>query len=97
MVLNDRIPDGKDVSWIWDTDLPDLDKFKNILVAGDRVYDMALRVKYEGHKSFQTFENLEEAINEGVQLVDKDETLFILPTYSAMLESRKILTGKKIL
>ena len=97
LVLNDRIPDGKDVSWIWDTDLPDLDKFKNILVAGDRVYDMALRVKYEGHKSFQTFENLEEAINEGVQLVDKDETLFILPTYSAMLESRKILTGKKIL
>lgn len=97
LVLNDRIPDGKDVSWIWDTDLPELDKFKNILVSGDRSYDMALRLKYEGYKKFQTFENLEEAINEGVKSVDKDETLFILPTYSAMLESRKILTGKKIL
>ncbi len=97
LVLNDRIPDGRDVSWIWDVELPEIDKFKHILVSGDRVYDMALRVKYEDYKNFQTFENLEAAINKGVQLVEKDETLFILPTYSAMLESRKILTGKKIL
>lgn len=97
LVLNDRIPDGKDVSWIWDTDLPELSKFKHILIAGDRVYDMALRIKYEGYENFQTFENLQEAIEEGVTLVNKDETFFILPTYSAMLESRKILTGKKIL
>ncbi len=97
LVLNDRVPDGHDVSWIWDVELPEIHKFKHILVAGDRVYDMALRVKYEDYKNFQTFENLEEAINKGVELVDKDETLFILPTYSAMLDSRKILIGKKIL
>jgi len=27
---------------------------------------------------------------------NKSETLYVLPTYSAMLEVRKILTGKKI-
>jgi lipid II isoglutaminyl synthase (glutamine-hydrolysing) len=96
LVLNDRIPDGKDVSWIWDIDLPKITAFKHILIAGDRVYDMALRIKYEGYKNFQAFENLEEAIEEGIKLVGED-TFFILPTYSAMLEVRKIVTGKKIL
>lgn len=97
IVLNDRIPDGRDVSWIWDTDLSGINKFKHILVAGDRVYDMAIRIKYENYKNLQTFDNLEKAINTGVGLTGKDETFFILPTYSAMLDSRKILTGKKIL
>ncbi|MBA3723818.1 MAG: DUF1727 domain-containing protein [Candidatus Levybacteria bacterium] len=97
IVLNDRIPDGKDVSWIWDTDLSGIEKFKHILVAGDRVYDMALRIKYENYKNIKTFENLDEAINTGITLTEKDATFFILPTYSAMLDARKILTGKKIL
>ncbi len=47
MVLNDRTPDGTDVSWIWDVDT---EKFVNsggtIVVSGDRVYDMALRLEY---------------------------------------------------
>jgi len=97
LVLNDRIPDGRDISWIWDADLTNIDQFNHILIAGDRVYDMALRIKYEGYKKFKTFENLEAAIKTGVSLTQSDETFFILPTYSAMLECRKILTGKKIL
>ncbi|MGI8419371.1 MAG: MurT ligase domain-containing protein [Candidatus Levyibacteriota bacterium] len=97
LVLNDRIPDGRDVSWIWDTDLTGIEKFQQIIIAGDRVYDMALRVKYEDYKCYKTYEKLGDAIAEGIQNVDEKETLYILPTYSAMLESRKILTGKKIL
>jgi len=97
LVLNDRVPDGRDVSWIWDVDLPDLDKFKQIFIAGDRVYDMALRIKYEGITHFKPFEELEEAVDEAVKHTEKDETLFVLPTYSAMLETRKIITGKSIL
>lgn len=102
IVLNDRIPDGRDISWIWDIDLPGIDKFKNISVSGDRVYDMALRLKYElginNHKlRVKTYEDLKQAIEKDIELIDEKETLFILPTYSAMLETRKILTGKKIL
>lgn len=101
-VLNDRIPDGRDISWIWDTDLANLDKFSTIFVAGDRVYDMALRLKYElGMRNYEKhvkpFEDLSEAIAAAVNKLPKDETLYILPTYSAMLDARKILTGKKIL
>lgn len=96
-VLNDKIPDGQDVSWIWDVNLEEiLEKQINITVTGDRVYDMALRLKYAEH--FTHVEpNLEKAINRTVEGLEKNETLYILPNYSAMLEVRKILTGRKIL
>ncbi|HWY80223.1 MAG TPA: MurT ligase domain-containing protein [Candidatus Sulfotelmatobacter sp.] len=102
IVLNDRIPDGRDISWIWDTNLPQLEEFKQITLAGDRVYDMALRLKYEMgienyEKKVKIFENLKEAINTTIDHLPINETLYILPTYSAMLDIRKILTGRKIL
>lgn len=110
LVLNDRIPDGRDVSWIWDVDFEDfLDKNINIFISGDRCYDMGLRIKYamQGtkfksysiiHSSFFIIhENLTEAIRPALDRIKPDETLFVLPTYSAMLEVRKILTGRKIL
>ncbi|MDP3987742.1 MAG: MurT ligase domain-containing protein [Candidatus Levybacteria bacterium] len=104
-VLNDRIPDGRDVSWIWDTNLEELlDTKQNITVSGDRTYDMALRIKYASSSKFQISnfkfqinDKLKNAINESLEKVQKNETLYVLPTYSAMLEVRKILTGKKIL
>jgi UDP-N-acetylmuramyl tripeptide synthase len=98
LVLNDRIPDGRDVSWIWDVDFEDFrSTFKNITISGDRTYDMGLRVKYAEFEQFETQDNLEKAIHSALQKTPKKEALFILSTYSAMLETRKILTGKKIL
>lgn len=89
LVLNDRIPDGRDISWIWDVDFEILPKNISVAVGGDRMYDLALRLKYAGIKA-QLYENLESAL-------DTKETLYVLPTYSAMLEVRKILMGRKIL
>jgi len=98
LVLNDRIPDGRDVSWIWDVDFEDFSsQFKNITVAGDRTFDLGLRLKYAEFKNFQTKKNLAEATNVALEKTLKNDTLYILPTYSAMLEVRKILTGKNIL
>lgn len=100
LVLNDRIPDGRDVSWIWDVDFEEvIDSRRSISVAGDRVYDMALRLKYGdiSLKEHQTYTDLKSAISENLKIIKKNKTLYILPTYSAMLEVRKILTGKKIL
>lgn len=101
-VLNDRIPDGRDVSWIWDTDIEsDIDYFKTISVSGDRCYDMGLRIKYassfEIKNSFQIEGDLKRAIRKALKQMPKTEMMYILPTYSAMLEVRKILTGRKIL
>lgn len=98
IVLNDRIPDGLDVSWIWDTHIEELlQNINNITVSGDRCYDLALRLKYAGSSEFKIESNLKNAINIALEKTNKNQTLYILPTYSAMLEVRKIIIGKKIL
>lgn len=102
-VLNDRIPDGRDVSWIWDIDIePYLQDLDAIFVGGDRAYDMALRVAYANEKEnnyekLRTYTNLKELLHHAIDEMPATETLYILPTYSAMLDVRKILTGRKIL
>ena len=111
LALNDRIPDGRDVSWIWDVDFEELvSEVDHLIISGDRAYDLGLRIKYalkaqehkniktlEHNSKFKIFQELEKAIFNGLQSIEKNETLYILPTYSAMLEIRKILGGRKIL
>jgi len=106
IVLNDRIPDGTDVSWIWDVDAEVLvETGGTIIVSGDRVYDMALRLTYSQNdldpldqkSKIIVKEDLPEAIATALAQTPNDETLHILPTYSAMLEVRQLLTGRKIL
>lgn len=97
-VLNDRIPDGRDVSWIWDVDTEKyVQNFKSIVISGDRAYDMGLRIKYSYSSEFKIEDDLKNAIILALKQTPKSETLHILPTYSAMLEVRKILLGRKIL
>ncbi|HBB76098.1 MAG: hypothetical protein A2186_03840 [Candidatus Levybacteria bacterium RIFOXYA1_FULL_41_10] len=98
IILNDRVPDGLDVSWIWDVNFENhLSKNTVISVSGDRLWDMSLRLKYAGFKKIISFPNLDDAIKNSLENTRPGNTLFILPNYSAMLETRKILTGKKIL
>lgn len=104
LVLNDRIPDGRDVSWIWDVDFEMIPENVQVIVSGDRTYDMGLRIKYimrecknAEMQKLIIEEDLKKAINSGLNGIVGGETLYILPTYSAMLEVRKILTGRKIL
>jgi len=99
VVLNDRIPDGTDVSWIWDINIEKQIKDEhNITVSGTRAYDIGLRIKYGKQKPNLNVESdLRKAILSSLEKTTPDETLYILPTYSAMLEVRKILTGRKIL
>ncbi len=102
MVLNDRIPDGTDVSWIWDVDMENLTALGGtIVVSGDRVFDLALRLRYSETSPNQVKliveEDLGKAITIALEHSPETETLHIIPTYSAMLEVRQILTGNKIL
>ena len=97
IALNDRIVDGTDVSWIWDTDIESLvDSSLHIVCTGDRAWDMGVRVKYAA-KSHVTIEpDLKKAVDIGLKKINDGQMLYILPTYSAMLDIRKILTGRKI-
>jgi len=100
-ILNDNIPDGLDVSWIYDADprlIRKASEHKEVYVAGVRALDMAVRLQYAGVKVKKEAvqEDLKEAIR---KVVANDETkkIVILPNYSAMLEFRKIVLGKSIL
>ena len=101
VVLNDRTPDGTDVSWIWDVDTENLLSLGGtVVVSGDRLYDLALRLAYS-QESFNTSslvleEDLAQAISRALELTPIEETLHIIPTYSAMLEVRQVLTGSSI-
>ena len=100
IILNDRIPDGLDISWIWDVEFEELvaeKKVRKIIVSGDRTYDMALRFLYtESNKNVQPIDDLEKAINLAVQVTKAGEKIIIMATYSGMLEARKILLGRKL-
>ena len=111
LVLNDRIPDGTDVSWIWDVEFDKLHEFASkIFISGDRAYDMAIRMKY-GLPSDQqitssqnklmfdnaiVYENLKNAIDHAAASGHNDDCI-ILATYSGMLDARNILVGRKIM
>lgn len=112
ILLNDRIPDGRDVSWIWDVEYQKLIDYPQIFLGGDRVFDLAIRFQYcFPHKpkvlttadSTIQFEHITlqpdfaAIVKQAVNRTDPKHTLVILPTYSAMLDCRKLLTGKEIL
>lgn len=103
LLLNDRVADGKDVSWIWDIDFETLiPKETAVVISGERAYDMAVRIKYavdqQRAKGKEVIVGkIEDAVRKSLELTKANETLYILPTYTAMLDARKILKGRKIL
>jgi len=100
LVLNDNIPDGRDISWIWDVNFQPFEKLlRVVVVSGLRAEDLALRLKYAGFKKNLMYVNrdLKKALFLAVSKLEEGERLYVLPTYSAMLQVRKILTGRSIL
>ncbi len=95
IALNDRIADGQDVSWIWDVDFEQLKgAAKHIVVSGDRALDLRVRLKYAElpHDQIEVVTNWRDALRHAAEATPPGETLFILPTYTAMLELRSVLT-----
>lgn len=103
IALNDNFADGKDVSWIWDADFEVLQNSSraepggcHIVCSGSRAHDLALRLKYAGvdPKQLKVENNLNNALLEARKgLTGK---LFILPTYTALLELQGILAKSGI-
>ena len=95
-LLNDNYADGQDVSWIWDVDFEKLTEtnIDEVYISGLRAYDMAVRLKTAGlnPNKFvieEQYEVLTEAIKNG-----SCDKLYILATYTAMINYRKYLHSK---
>ena len=91
IVLNDHFADGRDVSWIWDADLEMLaGQVPVVIASGTRAEDMALRLRYAGIEAFCE-KRLAAALSLGLEKAGSGEALYILPTYTALLETREFL------
>jgi len=91
--LNDRFADGRDVSWIWDADY-ELARpcARSALAAGTRAEDLALRLKYAGFGADVPVEReTARALRRALDATPAGATLYVVPTYTAMLEVRELL------
>ncbi|MEK7499180.1 MAG: DUF1727 domain-containing protein, partial [Patescibacteria group bacterium] len=95
--LNNRIPDGKDVSWIWDIDMDKdlMHSVRSVWVYGDRAYDMQLRLQEAGISAPLVIPSAHELFY-ALKHENKSSVL-VVANYSALLESRKEVLGKSIL
>jgi len=89
LALNDNIADGTDVSWIWDADFEKLrttNSEQRTICSGKRAYDLAVRLKYAGFdtKYIRVEPSLKKALREAREGLKGQ--LFILPTYTALLQ-----------
>jgi lipid II isoglutaminyl synthase (glutamine-hydrolysing) len=95
LALNDRIADGRDVSWIWDADFEVLaGRVRRATCAGTRAEEMALRLKYaEIDAQIEVERDLEHSLDAAVEGA-AGERLYALPTYTALLELRDMLARR---
>ena len=97
LALNDRIADGRDVSWIWDADFELLTGHaRHVTCSGTRAEEMALRLKYAGVDAPIAVErDLGRSLDAALAAGDGGP-LFALPTYTALLELRDLLAARGV-
>lgn len=94
LVINDLFADGTDVSWLWDVEFERLQGRVNLAVcAGLRAEDMAVRLKYAGVETsrIKVENDPRRAIERVLEVSEPGETVYVLPTYTAMLQVRDVL------
>jgi len=99
IALNDAIADGRDVSWIWDVDFEPLIEggaIERIVATGDRAAELALRFRYSGFGAdrIEVVPGLAAALDRGLALTPQAGQLTVLPTYTAMLSLRRIVSER---
>lgn len=108
IALNDRIADGRDVSWVWDADFELLaGAVRRVVCSGTRAAEMALRLKYAGwpEERIEVVPGIEPALDTAVASASEigapmgasnseGRRVFALPTYTALLELRKLLADR---
>jgi UDP-N-acetylmuramyl tripeptide synthase len=101
LAINDNTADGRDVSWLWDSQLERLNQAQIdwVICTGVRAQDMAVRLKYAldlpPAQPIPTLESIQAAIDRSFDHALDGDTVFVMPTYTAMLEFRKLL-GKTL-
>ena len=93
IAINDNYADGRDISWLWDSDFEQLKNAQKLVItSGTRAKDMATRLKYAGISQDKII--VEEDIKSAIALAAKsdniEERITILPSYTALLKISKM-------
>ncbi len=104
IAINDLDADGRDVSWLWDVDFEVLAEPRHratFIVAGLRGYDLAVRLKYAGIAAdridAQTAGRpLDETLDLIVDATPEGASVFLLLTYTALLQLRQALADRGV-
>ena len=94
IAINDLFADGTDVSWLWDVEFERLGDRVNVAIcSGLRAEDMAVRLKYAGvePERIRVEGDFRRAIELALAAAEPAETVYVLPTYTAMLGMRDVL------
>ncbi len=97
VALNDRIADGRDVSWIWDVDWePLLPRVRRLTATGERAADLALRFRYAGlpDERLHVIPDHTAALTDALAATPVGTRLEVLPTYTAMHDIRADLVAR---
>lgn len=92
IAINDNFADGRDISWLWDSDFEQLKNArKKVITSGIRAQDMATRLKYAGipQEKITVEPSIRKAIELAASGTDKNEHITILPSYTALLKINK--------
>ena len=92
VALNDRIADGRDVSWIWDVDFELLAaQADRVICTGTRAAEMGMRLKYADVPAdrIEVEPRLAAAVDRTSEAASG--TAYLLATYTAMLDLRGLL------
>lgn len=94
IAVNDNFADGRDVSWLWDVAFEEMTgKGHTIVASGIRAADLALRLKY-ADEPVPIIEDLEAALDQVVEQAQPGDTVYVLPTYTAMLQLRERIRSR---
>jgi UDP-N-acetylmuramyl tripeptide synthase len=95
IALNDRIADGRDVSWVWDADFELLsESVRRVVCSGTRAPEMAVRLKYAGwpRDRIEVHDGIADSLD--AALAGGTGPIYALPTYTALIELRKLLADR---
>ena len=84
IAINDNYADGRDISWLWDSDFEQLKNAQKLVItSGTRANDMAVRLKYAGIPQEKII--IEPNIKSAIDMASKEGKTTVLPSYTVLL------------
>lgn len=97
IAINDHIADGKDISWLGETDFEQLTAIRpgSTFISGTRTRETLQRLEKAGFEPGAMFPtpSLQKALPKALAATAPGEKLVILANYTAMMRLRRMLTG----